>query len=289
MIFGDTVIVKDKDGYSTDEYLSNEMSCPKFSRKMAIIRMSSNEVNAITTYEVAKRDSFKTPEKGDFAYYASLFEKAKATTRIITLQIDSDSLSENILCISNVGSNLLSVKPSSIEVTIREIDDKDSHDIFGGNFYFLDKRDKNPSLFIKKDDSLSIIIYLNKFNFSKIFDEVRGGCKSASIVLHFMAYSDGMDWLGKNAYLINPDNESSENFVMLTSISLSQSSLNEDTNNNNHLDDDEEINLEEPLEDKKEVMLSEMLTSLNALSNAVKGGFYILCAIVLFLVFFAVR
>lgn len=289
MLFGDTIVVKDRDGYSTEGYPSSERSHPEYKRKMAVIRMSSNEVNATTTYGIAKRDSFKTPEKGDFSYYTSLFEKDQTTTRVITLQIDDESISENLRCISSYGSNLLSVKPTSIEVSIMEVDDRDNCDIFGGNFYFLDKRDKSPSLFTKKDDSLSITIHLNRLNFSKVFDEVRSGCKSASIALRFIAYSYGMEWFGKNTYLINPDDESSENFVMLTSISLSQSSLNKEENNDKYLDDSKEIDLADTLEDKKEVMLSEILTSLNSLSNTVKGGFYILCAFAVFLVFFAFR
>ncbi|MGA4656170.1 hypothetical protein ACK6ST_04590 [Proteus terrae] len=289
MLFGDTVVVKDRDGYSTEGYPSSERSHPEYERKMAVIRAYSNEINAITTHEIATRDSFKTPKKGDINYYSSLFETSRSTTRIITMLVDAESLSDHIRCISKYTRNLLSVKPTYIEVTIREVSDEKNHDIFGSSFYFMDKRDRRPSLFGERNDSLSINVYLNKLNFSKIFNEIKSGSESASITFQFIAYSDGMEWFGKNIYLINPDDESSENFVMLTSISLSRLSLSKDENNDNHLDDSKEIDLDDTPEDKKEVMLSEILTSLNSLSNTVKGGFYILCAFAVFLVFFAFR
>lgn len=290
MLFGDTVVViKDRDGYSTEGYPSSERSHPEYERKMAVIRASSNEINAITTHEIATRDSFKTPKKGDINYYSSLFEASRSTTRIITMLVDAESLSAHIRCISNSTRNLLSVKPTYIKVTIREVSDENNHDIFGGSFYFLDKRDRKPSLFGERNDSLSIDVYLNKLNFSKIFNEIKSGSESASITFQFIAYSDEMGIFSKNTYLTNPDNESSENFVMLTSISLFQSSLNKEENNDKYLDDSKEIDLADTLDDKKEVMLSEILTSLNSLSNTVKGGFYILCAFAVFLVFFAFR
>ncbi|MEM8183912.1 hypothetical protein Q4R69_19520 [Morganella morganii subsp. sibonii] len=293
MIFGDTVIVADKDGYSSIDYQSGDKTHPEYEYKMAFMHMTSTDVEAITICNIADNNMFmENIDHGNYKYYKSLFTKSPSTNRWIRAKIEMESLPANLHCISKCVGKMLAVRPSSISVGLREVHDDDIH---GGEFYFRDKRETGSFRTDEQDDSLSLTIPLSSNIFSTIFNNIKSGDNNISISLQFPAYRDwlyGISGIGDPTYIIDTTGGSDSNFVIATSISSLTSHehlSNKNTNDEEYLDDSEQgiIGNSDNNEDAKLAAIREIITSIISLSYTVKSALYgvFFCAAILILSF----
>ncbi|HID7484672.1 TPA: hypothetical protein ACXHWU_002354 [Morganella morganii] len=291
MMFGDTVIIADKDGYSSIDYQSSDKTHPEYEYKMAFMHMTSHDVEAITICNIADNNMFvDNIDHGTHKYYKSLFTKSPSTTRKIRAKIEMESLPANLHCISKCVGKTLAVRPSSISVVLREINDDD---IYGGEFYFRDKREIGGFDIVEQDDSLSLTIPLSSNVFSNIFNNIKNGDSTISISLQFPAYRDwlyGASGVGDPTYIIDTTDDSDSNFVIATSISSLASNerlSNKNTNDEECADNNEQevIVNNDNLDDVKLAAMREIITSISSLSYTVKTASYgvFFCAAVLIL------
>lgn len=293
MMFGDTVIIADKDGYSSIDYQSGDKTHPEYEYKMAFMHMMSTAVEAITICNIADNNMFmENIDHGNYKYYKSLFTKSPSTNRWIRAKIEMESLPANLHCISKCAGKILAVRPTSISVGLREVHGDDIH---GGEFYFRDKREIDSFRIGEQDDSLSLTIPLSSDVFSTIFNNIKSGDNTLSISLQFPAYRDwlyGMSGIGDPTYIIDTTDDSDSNFVIATSISSLTSNEHlstKNTNDEDHVDDNEQeiIDNNDNNDDAKLAAIREVISSIRSLSYTVKSALYgvFFCAAILILSF----
>lgn len=294
-MFGDTVIIADKDGYSSIDYQSDDKTHPEYEYKMAFMHMTSTAVEAITICNIAdSKICMENIDHGNYKYYKSLFTKSPSTNRWIRAKIEMESLSDNLHCISKCTGKTLAIRPTSISVGLREVHGDDIH---GGEFYFRDKRETGSLCIGEQDDSLSLTIPLSSTVFSEIFNNIKSGDNTLSISLQFPAYGDwiyGVSGIGDPTYIIDTTDDSGSNFVMVTSISSLASNerlSSKNTNDEECVDNNEQevIVNNDDLDDVKLAAMREIITSVSSLSHTVKtasyGVFFCAAMLILSLVF----
>ncbi|KGA24897.1 hypothetical protein AO825_08210 [Pectobacterium brasiliense] len=225
MFFGDTVLVEDNGGLSTPENAGKDRKHPDYEYSMVTVSMESNSVNAVTHCGISDYNIPDEPlEKGDYKYHKSLFDKSFSYSRVIMADIEPSSISDRIYCLSKAGNELNAISPSSISLYIREINNNDSQDIYGGRFHFDDEKIEREYSIETGNNSLSISIPLNHQSFSKIFDSIKSGDKSIGLTISFPAYAFWIDKMAgiwaPSSYIIDSDDDK-RNFVMISKISSS--------------------------------------------------------------------
>lgn len=226
MIFGSAIMVDDKGGLTSEDSVKNDATHPEYEYRMASLSMSSSDVVAVTSCGVSSHKFDVEPlQRGDHSHHIEMFEKSISLSRYIKANIDMNSVSDRLYCITNKDGMMMAVSPSAIQVSIREITDGDKPNIYCGEFYFDDENEKREPPFKQGDNTLSISLNLDSESFSRIFERLSGGDNFIDLGICFPAYAswlDSMAGVWPTTYVIKPKNDD-ENFVMLTRVSSSKS------------------------------------------------------------------
>ncbi|MDV5140420.1 hypothetical protein [Chimaeribacter arupi] len=262
MIFGSAIMVDDKGGLTSKDSVKEDVSHPEYEYRMAALSMSSIDAIAVTRRDVSHHSYGSQPlSRGDYEHHKRMFEKDISERRYIKANIDMDSVSDKIYCISKNTKGMVATLPSKIKISIREIKSEDAPDIYCGEFYFNDANEEREPPFNKGDNSLSISLNLDSESFSKIFDNLKNGDTITEFNINFPAYAcwlDSMAGVWPTTYIVDPS-RNDENFIMLSSISSTQG-MREDDN------EDEEAEVIHSLNDAsdKEVELKDINASIAA-------------------------
>ncbi|EEZ7153370.1 hypothetical protein FQG50_03570 [Escherichia coli] len=228
MIIGNSVMVEDKGGLTAKDKVNESSNHPEYEYRMVSLSMSSNNAAAITRRDISIHIFDGEPlTRGGRTHYKSMFEKDLSENRYIKANINMDSVSDNIFCLSATDSGMLPVRPSQIMISIREIRGGKSPETYCGKFYFNDENEEREYSFKKGDNSLFIYLNLDSSIFSDIFNSLKNGDTTIEFEINFPAYADWLDWMAggggwPTTYIINPARDD-ENFISITSISTSQS------------------------------------------------------------------
>lgn len=251
MIFGSAIMVDDKGGLTSEGGVKNDATHPEYEYRMATLSMSSRDVVAVTNCGVSSHKFDVEPlQRGDYSHHIEMFEKSISLSRYIKANIDINSISDRLYCITNKDGMMMAVSPSSIQVSIREITDGDKPNIYCGEFYFDDENEKREYPFKQGDNTLSISLNLDSESFSRIFERLSGGDNFIDLGICFPAYASWLDRMAASlgtTYIIYPTRED-ENFIVISSILATKGSIDirtdndkEDTTDTNYLHDDNKI------------------------------------------------
>jgi hypothetical protein len=237
MLFGNEILVESNGGLSAIGNKNLERDHPDYEYRIVCVSMSSMLVSAITHCHVSEENIRLSTNKigsGNYSYYKSFFKETISLSRIIKAEIDPSSISDHLYLLSKGSDGFHAHQPSNIRVFLKEIDDSENQDIYGGHFYFDDKNINKEYSIKKGDDSLEISIPINKTSFSSIFESIRSGDKTINLSIYFPAYADWLDSISglsdATTYIIDPTDDS-RNFVMISSMS-SLFSLNNESQEN---------------------------------------------------------
>ncbi|HIC6096367.1 TPA: hypothetical protein ACW47E_000743 [Salmonella enterica subsp. enterica serovar Nagoya] len=295
MIFGSAIMVDDKGGLTSKDGVKDDATHPEYEYRMASLSMSSSDAIAVTRREVSHHSYDSQPlDRGDYAYHKALFESDISERRYIKANIDMDSVSDRIYCISKKKEGMVAVSPSKIKISIREIISDDAPDIYCGEFYFNDANEEREYPFNKGDNSLSISLNLDSESFSRIFDNLKNGDTLTEFNINFPAYAcwlDSMAGVWPTTYIVDTSRDD-ENFVMLSSISSTQGVREVDS-------DDEKAEEVDPIDDEaeKDVELKDInasitatneLLSIHAINTKKLSTYLMIMAILLLLLTFKV-
>ncbi len=230
MMFGDTTLVPYKNGLSKPENTSEGRDYPDFEYCITAIHMKSKLVSAITNHSIASTKFINgSPEKGERKYFESreyfesLFDFEESTSKQIRVEIDTDSLSDDLYCLSNFDGEMLAVKPKSIHLILKESNPENAREKIVGYCYFDDKREKKEYSIKEGSDSLEIFLPVNSDVFSSIFMGIKGGDNTIYASIYFPAYADTLD---RMSGLIAPStcvidaSYMGDNFAVLDNVSL---------------------------------------------------------------------
>lgn len=227
MIFGGDVLVDDKGGLTSPNKVNEEWNHPEYEYRMASLSMSSNDVLVISKCDVSQHIYDSSPlKRGDYTHHKNMFEKDMSLSRYIKASIDMESISDRIYCVSVRDGVMVAINPSQIRISIREIQDGNTPDIYCGEFYFNDADEKREYPFNDGDNSLSISLNLSTASFSQIFDGLKNGDNRLEVNVSFPAYADWLDSVAgawPTTYIIKPESND-ENFICLSSISSTRNS-----------------------------------------------------------------
>lgn len=227
MIFGGEVLVDDKGGLTSPNKMNKEWDHPEYEYRMVTLSMSSNDAIAISRCGVSQHIYDSSPlKRGDYTHHKSLFEKDMSLSRYIKASIDMESISDRIYCVSVRDGKMVAINPSQIRISIREIQDGNTPDIYFGEFYFNDADEKREYPFNNGDNSLSLSLNLDSNSFSQIFDNLKNGDNLLEVNVSFPAYADWLDSVAgswSTTYIIKPESND-ENFICLSSISSTHNS-----------------------------------------------------------------
>lgn len=278
MIFGSTIMVDDKSGLSTKDNFKEESSHPEYEYRMVSLSMSSNDAIAITRCGVAQHIYDSNPlSRGDYRYHKSMFEKDISLSRYIKANIDMESISDSIYCISTISGEMVAISPSQVRISIREIKNENSLDIYLGEFYFDDSNEKREYPFKKGDNSLSLSLNLDSTSFSRIFESLKNGDTLTEFNINFPAYASWLDTMAgvwPTTYIIKPESNE-ENFICLSSISCTRNlqSVKEEAEEVTDLYD--EVNEKTDLKDINSSIGSTNELLLNYVTNTKKMSTYL--------------
>jgi hypothetical protein len=257
-------MVEDKGGLTPEGSVQQDSNHPDYEYRMASLSMSSSDVVAVTSYGVARHKFNVNPlKRGDYTHHIEMFEKSISLSRYIKASIDMDSVSDRIYCITNKDGKMVAVSPSTIRVSIREIIDDETQNIYCGEFYFDDENEKREYSSKQGDNSLSISLNLNSKIFSQIFERLSSGDNFIDLNIHFPAYADWLDIMvgvWPTTYIIKPK-RNDENFAVLTRISSSKSP------SENHAKSDSEPDEIDIFSDDK-VELKDLDTSIKSIGDS---------------------
>lgn len=262
MIFGSAIMVDDKGGLTSKDSVKEDSSHPEYEYRMAALSMSSSDAIAVTRRDISHHSYDSEPlARGDYAHHKGLFENEISERRYIKANIDMESVSDRIYCISKKKEGMVATSPSKIKISIREIISEDTPDIYCGEFYFNDANEEREYPFKKGDNSLSISLNLDSESFSKIFDNLKNGDTLTEFNINFPAYAcwlDSMAGVWPTTYIVDPSRDD-ENFVMLSSISSTQGVKGYDSK-------DEEIEEVDSIDDEidKDIELKDVNASIAA-------------------------
>lgn len=305
MIFGDKTLVPYKNGLSSPKNVREGRNYPDFEYCIAPVHMKSKLVSAITNYSISskkftdgelKKDALKYFESRN--YFESLFELEESTNNLIRVEIDMDSLSDDLYCLSNFDEEMLAVKPSSIHLLIKESNPENARENNVGYCYFDDEREKREYVLKKGSNSLEITLPVGRDVFSSIFKGIKDGGAIIYASIYLPAYEDSTNRMSliiaPSTYIIDASYQG-DNFVILQDITLSSSNTFNDSNEDNQTEIDcSEIEKEDAYSDTLEEISSKigfleqsshetttLLTSIN--SNIRVMSFLLMFLIVLFL------
>ncbi|ECC4967927.1 TPA: hypothetical protein JDC18_003788 [Salmonella enterica subsp. houtenae] len=266
MIFGSSIMVDDKGGLTPEDSVQQDSDHPDYEYRMASLSMSSSDVVAVTSCGVARHKFDVEPlKRGDYTHHIEMFEKSISLSRYIKASIDMDSVSDRIYCITNKDGKMVAVSPSTIQVSIREIIDDETQNIYCGEFYFDDENEKREYSFKQGDNSLSISLNLNSESFSQIFERLSSGDDFIDLSIHFPAYAswlDSMAGVWPTTYIIKPKRDD-ENFAVLTRISSSKS-----PSENHAKSDSEPDEIDIFSDDDDKVELKDIDTSIKSIGDS---------------------
>ncbi len=269
MIFGSAIMVDDKGGLTPEDGVQQDRDHPDYEYSMASLSMSSSEVVAVTSCDVSRHRFDAEPlKRGDYTHHIEMFEKSISLSRHIKANIDMDSVSDRIYCITNKDGKMVAVSPSTIQVSIREINDDDTQNIYCGEFYFDDENEKREYQLKQGDNSLSISLKLNSESFSQIFERLSGGDDFIDLSICFPAYAswlDSMAGVWPTTYVIKPKSDD-ENFAMLTRISSSKAPSEHHAKSNSEPDEIDIIS-----DDDDKVELKDIDTSMKSISDSLSS------------------
>ncbi|MEQ5566335.1 hypothetical protein ABN335_20740 [Providencia rettgeri] len=239
MIFGDKTLVPYKNGLSSPKNASEGRNYPDFEYCIAPVHMKSKLVSAITNYSISSKKFIDGElKKTDGKHYElrnhfeSLFDFEESTSKQIRVEIDTDSLSDDLYCLSNFDEKMLAVKPRSIHLILTESNPENARENIVGYCYFDDKREKREYSIKEGSDSLEILLPVNSEIFSNIFTRIESGDNTIYVSIYFPAYADTID---RMSTIIAPStcvidaSYQGDNFAILQDITLSSGSI--ETNN----------------------------------------------------------
>ncbi|CAG9416815.1 hypothetical protein [Providencia alcalifaciens] len=305
MIFGDKTLVPHKNGLSNPKNASEDRNYPDFEYCITSVHMKSKLVSAITNHSVSSKKFIeselkKSNEKHSESrkYFESLFDFEESISKEIRVEIDTDSLSDDLYCLSNFDGEMLAVKPKSIHLILKESNPENAREDTVGYCYFDDKREKREYSIQEGRDSLEILLPVSSEIFSNIFNGVKNGDNTIYVSVYFPAYADTID---RMSAIIAPStcvidaSYMGDNFVTLKDISLLSEDIyiNDDDNdiseietNDSQVDDNNNENINEissklELLDKNTYETTMLLTSIN--TNIRTMSFLLIFLVALFL------
>lgn len=305
MIFGDKTLVPHKNGLSNPKNASEDRNYPDFEYCITSVHMKSKLVSAITNHSVSSKKFIeselkKSNEKHSESrkYFESLFDFEESISKEIRVEIDTDSLSDDLYCLSNFDGEMLAVKPKSIHLILKESNPENAREDTVGYCYFDDKREKREYSIQEGRDSLEILLPVSSEIFSNIFNGVKNGDNTIYVSVYFPAYADTID---RMSAIIAPStcvidaSYMGDNFVTLKDISLLSEDIyiNDDDNdiseietNDSQVDDNNSENINEissklDLLDKNTNETTMLLTSIN--TNIRTMSFLLIFFVALFL------
>ncbi len=306
VIYGDKTLVPHKNGLSSPKNASEDRNYPDFEYCITPVNMKSKLVSVITNHSVSSKKFIegelkKSNEKHSESrkYFESLFDFEESTSKQIRVEIDTDSLSDDLYCLSNFDGEMLAVKPKSIHLILKESNPENARENIIGYCYFDDKREKREYSIKEGSDSLEILLPVNSEIFSNIFTRIENGDNTIYVSIYFPAYADTVDRMSP---IIAPStcvidaSYMGDNFVALKNISLLSKDIStnddgddisETETNDYQVDDDnnetiiKEISYKMELLDKNTYETTTLLTSIN--SNIRVMSFLLIFLIALFL------
>ncbi|MBG2950906.1 hypothetical protein I4611_16710 [Proteus mirabilis] len=305
MIFSDKTLVPHKNGLSSPENASEDQNYPDFEYCITSVHMKSKLVSAITNHSVSSKKfieselkKFNEKHSESRKYFESLFDSEESTSKQIRVEIDTDSLSDNLYCLSNFNDEMLAVKPKSIHLILKESNPEKARSNIVGHCYFNDKREEREYSIKEGNDSLEILLPVSSEIFSNIFTGVENGNNTIYVSIYFLGYADTIN---RMSAIIAPStcvidaSYMGDNFVALKNISLLSKdiSTNDDSNdmsevetNDYQVDDDnneiiKEVSSKIELIDRNTYENTVLLTSIN--SNIRVMSYLLIFLIALFL------
>ncbi len=305
MIFGDKTLVPYKNGLSSPKNASENRNYPDFEYCITPVNMKSKLVSAITNHSIASNKFIDgSPEKVERKYFESreyfesLFDFEESTSKQIRVEIDTESLSGDLYCLSNFDGEMLAVKPKSIHLILKESNPENSRENIVGYCYFDDEREQREYELKQGSNSLEIILPVSNRIFSSIFKSIKDGDDTIYASIYFPAYEDSIN---RMSAIIAPStciidaSYQGNNFAILQDITLSSSNVIQSSNEGNQIEIDcaevkEEYPHNETLEeisskigflDKNTHETTTLLTSIN--TNIRTISFLLIFLTVLFL------
>lgn len=305
MIYGDKTLVPHKNGLSSPKNASEDRNYPDLEYCITPVNMKSKLVSVITNHSVSSKKFIegelkKSNEKHSESrkYFESLFDFEESTSKQIRVEIDTDSLSDDLYCLSNFDGEMLAVKPKSIHLILKESNPENTRENIVGYCYFDDKREKREYSIQKGSDSLEILLPVSSEIFSNIFNGVKNGDNTICVSIYFPAYADTIDRMSAiiaSSTCVIDASYMGDNFATLKDISLLSEDIyiNDDNNdiseietNDCQIDDDNNENISEissklELLDKNTYEATMLLTSIN--TNIRTMSFLLIFLVALFL------
>lgn len=252
MIFGDTTLVPYKNGLSKPESASEDRHYPDFEYCVTAIHMKSKLVSAITNHSIASQKLLDAdPEKEEQKHsesrksFESLFDFEESTSKQIRVEVDTESLSDDLYCLSNFDGKMVAVRPKSIHLILKESNQENARENLVGYCYFDDKREKKEFSTTHGADSLEIFLPISSDVFSSIFMGIKGGDNTICASIYFPAYVDTLD---RMSGLVAPStcvidaSYMGDNFAVLDNVSLLAQDISIESNEN----EDVEVEQHEP-------------------------------------------